>query len=247
VIEVATTQRVVHLTLDAPPVNVLDSALLGELVGHLGRLADDGSLAAVVLSGAGKCFSAGASVAEHRPELAEKMLDGLIDACVALEKLPVPTVAAVHGACLGGGLELAMYCDFVVADPGATFGQPEIRLAFFPPLACARLPRLVGWQNAAFAVLTGETLSAERAAAVGLVQKILPRDAWGELDTMLNGLSAPVLRIAKRALMLGGGPTPREALAGQKELFLKELYRVEDVAEGIASFTERRKPVWKHR
>ncbi len=246
-IDVVKRERVVHLAFDAPPVNVLDAALLGELVERLDRLSRDDGVAAVVLSGAGKCFSAGASVAEHKPPLAGKMIDALIAACVALSDLPVPVVALVHGACLGGALEVACFCDFVVADPGATFGHPEIKLAFFPPLACARLPRLTGRQNAAFMILTGETLSAERALSLGLVQKLLPRDDWGQLDDALNALSTPVLRVAKEALRLEAGDGQAAAVALQRGLFLGRLYEVEDVAEGIASFEQRRKPEWQHR
>lgn len=245
-IDVAKHERVVRLTLSSPPVNVLDSALLGELTTQLRRCAGDESVAAVLLSGAGRCFSAGASVAEHKPERAEAMLAALIDACTALADLPAPAVALVHGACLGGALELVSFCDFVVADPGATFGQPEIKLAFFPPVACYQLPRLTGLQNAAYAVLTGETLSAERAAAMGLVQKLLPSDEWGQIEALLNGLSSPVLRAAKEALAAGAGAYRKEALAGLKKLFLDRLYRLADVAEGIAAFEARRKPEWKH-
>ncbi len=245
-IEVARHQRVVHLTLSSPPVNVLDGALLAELTAHLRHLAGDGGIAAVALSGAGRCFSAGASVAEHKAEHAEAMLGALIEACTAIAELPAPVAALVHGACLGGGLELASFCDFVVADPGATFGQPEIKLAFFPPLACYQLPRLTGLQNTAWTILTGEPVSAERAAAIGLVQKLLPRDEWGQIDELLNGLSVPVLRLAKQALSTGAGALRTEALERLKRLFLERLYRLEDVAEGIASFEGKRKPIWKH-
>ncbi len=244
-IDVAKHGRVVHLTLSSPPVNVLDASLLGELTAHLHRCAGD--IAAVALSGAGRCFSAGASVAEHKAPKAAAMLDALVGACTALAELPAPAVALVHGACLGGALELASFCDFVVADPGATFGQPEIKLAFFPPLACYRLPRLTGLQNAAWAVLTGETLDAERAAAIGLVQKLVPRDGWGQIDDLLNGLSVPVLRLAKQALSGAAAPQRDEELERLKRLFLDRLYLLEDVREGIASFEEKRKPVWKHK
>ena len=136
-------------------------------------------MAAVVLSGDGRCFSAGASVAEHKQDQARQDADGALGACLALAAFPAPVVAAVHGACLGGAMELISFCDFVVADPDATFGQPEIKLAFFPPVACHRLPRLTGFQNAAYTILTGENLTADRALAMGLVQKILPKGRVG--------------------------------------------------------------------
>jgi len=246
-INVEQRERVVHMLIDAPPVNVLDGAILGELVERLGELAADDSVAAVVLSGEGRCFSAGASVAEHKEEQADGMVTGLAEACLALPAFPAPVIAAVHGPCFGGAMELISFCDFVVADPDAVFGQPEIKLAFFPPVALHQLPRLTGYQNAAYTILSGENLSADRAQSIGLVQKILPKDGWEEIDDLFNGLSAPVLRITKQALAKSLTEGCAERLDHFKALFMSELYRLEDVAEGIASFEERRAPAWKHR
>ena len=246
-IDVVRHERVVHLVINAPPVNVLDGAILTELVERLGELEADDTVAAVVLSGEGRCFSAGASVAEHKKDQAEGMLTALSEACLALAAFPAPVVAAVHGACLGGAMELIAYCDFVVAAPDATLGQPEIKLAFFPPVACHRLPRLTGFQNAAYTILTGDNLRADRAMAMGLVQKILPKDEWSEIDDLFNGLSAPVLRITKQALVDGVDENSRERLDVYKELFTSKLYELDDVAEGIDSFEKRRPPVWKHK
>ena len=246
-INVEQRERVVHMMIDAPPVNVLDAAILGELVERLGELEANETLAAVVLSGDGKCFSAGASVAEHKQEQAEGMVTGLAEACLALPAFSAPVIAAVHGACLGGAMELISFCDFVVATPDAIFGQPEIKLAFFPPVALHQLPLLTGYQNAAYTILSGENLPAERAQSMGLVQKILPKDQWGEIDDLFNGLSAPVLRITKQAFAKSLTEGCEERLDHFKALFMSELYRLEDVAEGIESFEERRPPEWKHR
>jgi len=246
-IDVVRRERVVHLVINAPPVNVLDAAILGELVKRLGELESDESLAAVVLSGEGRCFSAGASVAEHKQDQAEGMLTALNEACLALPAFPAPVVAAVHGPCLGGAMELISFCDFVVAAPDAILGQPEIKLAFLPPVACHRLPRLTGFQNAAYTILSGENLTVDQAMAMGLVQKIVPRDDWAEIDELFNGLSASVLRITKQALAESFDERSAERLEFFKELFLSKLYVLEDVAEGIASFENRRPPEWKHR
>jgi len=246
-IDVLRRERVVHLVINAPPVNVLDGAILTELVERLGELESDDTVAAVVLSGEGRCFSAGASVAEHKQDQAEGMLTALSDACLALPAFPAPVVAAVHGACLGGAMELISYCDFVVAAPESTLGQPEIKLGFLPPVACHKLPRLTGLQNAAYTILTGENLTVDQALMMGLVQKILPRDEWNEIDDLFNGLSAPVLRITKQALAESNDERAAERLDVFKELFLSKLYVLEDVAEGIESFEQRRPPEWKHR
>jgi len=246
-IDVVRRERVVHLVINAPPVNVLDGTILRELVERLGELESDDTVAAVVLSGEGRCFSAGASVAEHKQDQAEGMLTALNQACLALPAFPAPVIAAVHGACLGGAMELISYCDFVVAAPDSTLGQPEIKLAFLPPVACHKLPRLTGYQNAAYTILTGENLTVDQALAMGLVQKILPKDEWAEIDDLFNGLSAPVLRITKQALAESNDERSAEQLDHFKALFMSELYRLEDVTEGIASFEERRTPEWKHR
>jgi len=246
-IEVEKHERVVNLVLDSPPVNVLDGALLQDLKGELARCAADDDIAAVVLRGKGRCFSAGASVEEHKQDKAPDMLVDLLDACTALADLQVPVVAQVHGLCLGGALELISFCDFVVADPSAKFGVPEITLAFFPPIASVQLPMLAGLQNAAYLALTGESVAVEQAAAMGLVQKILPQEQWGDIESRFNGLSAPVVRLAKEALRKGARGYDRSALEGMNALFLDKLFDIEDVAEGIASFEERRKPSWNHR
>jgi len=246
-IDLERRERVVHLVVNAPPVNVLNAAILRQLVERLDELKSDQTIAAVVLSGEGRCFSAGASVAEHTQDKAEEMLTALAEACLALPAFPAPVVAAVHGACLGGAMELISFCDFVVAAPDAVLGQPEIKLAFFPPVAVYQLPRLTGYQNAAYTILAGENLPADRALAMGLVQKVLAKENWAEIDDLLNGLSAPVLRITKKALAKSLTEGAAEGLDHFKTLFLSELYRLDDVAEGIASFEERRKPVWQHK
>jgi cyclohexa-1,5-dienecarbonyl-CoA hydratase len=239
--------RSVHLTLRMPPVNVIDTASCTALTGQLLELKQDESIAALFLSGDGRGFSAGASVEEHRRENVEGMLDALMASCRELAEFPAPTVALVHGMCLGGAMELIAFCDFVVADPEAKFGQPEIQLAFFPPLACGRLPQLIGSQRAAHLNLTGEIVKAPEAKALGLAQDLVEKDEWPAYIERFNGLSAPVLRLSKQALLKAGGGPDFTRLDSIKDLFLTELYKLEDLQEGINSFAEKRKPEWKHR
>lgn len=242
-INVSRNERVVTVAIDVPPVNVLDAAALNELNGRLLELAGDDSIAAVLLSGAGRCFSAGASVEDHEKERAPEMIAALADVCNTLAKLPMATVALVHGPCMGGGMEVALFCDFIVADPGAKFGVPEITLAFFPPFACYQLPKLTGRQNAAYLALMGETIDVPAAQAMGLVQKIADKDDWGRIEKKFNRLSLPVVRLTKQSLRKG----LTEGLDAQIDLFLGPLYEIEDVSEGIASFAEKRRPDWKHK
>lgn len=247
-IESERNERVLHLKLNIPPVNVIDTAACKELTGKLKEAAADKTIAAVLLSGEGKCFSAGASVEEHGEELAKEMIPAFTAACKALYEMPVPTVAMIHGFCFGGGFELALYADFIVADSTATFAVPEIKLAFFPPLACSALPGIVGRQNAAHLIFTGDTIDAERAFTLGLVQQITEQPEWEKIAKGFNRKSAPVLRLAKEAFRLGL-KTPVEETDGKiaKDLFLKRLYEIEDLKEGIASFGEKRKPAWQHK
>jgi cyclohexa-1,5-dienecarbonyl-CoA hydratase len=246
-INIERDERVLQIKLDLPPLNVLDTALCNELTSRLKEHSKDETLAAVVISGSGKCFSSGASVEEHKREYAADMVNALADCCEAIAGMPVPVVAQVHGFCFGGAFELVMYCDFVIADPGASFGVPEVTLAFFPPLACSALPGIVGRQNAAHLVFSGARVDAKRAMDMGIVQEITEQADWGKMVKRFNRTSAPVLRLAKEALAQGiNSPEDRFARAITRDLFLDKLYRLEDVNEGIASFTEKRKPQWRH-
>ncbi len=246
-IDVQLNGRVVHLVITAPPVNVMDAAVFNALSSKINAYGADSSISAILISGAGKCFSAGASVEEHRKETARSMIEGLFNTCFAIADAPVPVVALVHGMCLGGAMEVVAFCDFVVADPGATFGQPEIKLGFFPPVACVRLPRLTGLQNATYSILSGENIPAQRALEMGIAQKMLAQDEWDQISKMFNGLSGAALRMNKKAMGEAGGSAIRAKLEHLKVLFLSDLYDLEDVEEGICSFAERRKPEWKHR
>lgn len=241
-------ERVLHIKLDIPPVNVLDTAACNALNETLKEASTDDTIAAVLLSGESKCFSAGASVEEHREEPAPEMISALTETCKTLYQMPVPTAALVHGFCFGGAFELVMYCDFVIADPSAKFGVPEITLAFFPPLANSMLPGIVGRQNAAHLIFTGAAVGAERALAMGLVQEIVELADWSKIARRFNKTSTPVLRLAKEAFKKGLTP-PVDPFAGEitRDLFLNRLYKIEDVNEGITSFREKRKPEWKHR
>jgi cyclohexa-1,5-dienecarbonyl-CoA hydratase len=165
--------------------------------------------------------------------------------------MPSIALAAVRGHCLGGGLELAAACDLVVAAEDATFGQPEIDLACFPPVASALYPSLVGAKRAAEIVLTGRRLTAAEARDIGLVNAVVPA---GRLDDevarwadALAGKSRAALAIAKRSLRLGAERAPLEALAACERLYLDELVKTDDMNEGIRAFIEKRKPAWRGR
>jgi cyclohexa-1,5-dienecarbonyl-CoA hydratase len=238
-----------RIVLARPPLNVLDIAMLLELDEAAERVGADDSAAVLVITGEGKAFCAGVDVADHTPERTPAMIEALHGALVRIRELEVPVVAAVNGAALGGGLEVALACDIVVAREGAKLGQPEIQLGVFPPFAAAVMPGLVGRGRTLDLCLTGRTVVASEAKELGLVQHVFPRESF-EADlaayvARFEALSPPVLRLAKRAASSGTERGAAEALREAERLYLEELMKLEDAREGIAAFLEKRPPVWK--
>jgi len=237
------------LTLDRPPLNVLTVEMLRELAEALDVVASDPGVAVLLVTGAGKAFCAGVDVADHTEDRVEDMIRTFHAALAHLVSLEIPTVAALNGAALGGGLEVALACDLIVAREGAKVGQPEIRLGVFPPFAAAALPRLVGRARALDLILTGRTLTAEEAFAMGMVQHVRSADGFPEAATAyardLASLSPPVLRLTKRAVVEGIDAPLGEALHAAECLYLDDLMKLEDAHEGLAAFMEKRPPQWK--
>jgi len=242
---------VASLTFNRPKHNVLDIEMMNELNGHLETLANDGSLKCVVLAGDGPSWCAGVEVADHRPEMVDEMIATFNRIFELVHRMPVPTIAAVHGACLGGGMEVAMACDIIVASPKAVFGQPEIKLGFFPPYAAIRLPQLVGPARAVEICTTGRRYKAEAAQRMGLVAHLSGEDNFQEtVDGIVGEIKACsplIIRLNKRAVNAHLGLDFKQALSGVSDLFLNTLMKTEDTLEGIKSFEEKRRPVWKNR
>ena len=242
---------VAYLTLDAPPLNVLTGAMMGELIAALTRARDDRSLTAVAIAADGRAFSAGADVDEHRPERASEMITAFSKLFEVLGAMDLPVVIAVDGAALGAGFELAMMADVLLASTRATFGQPEIRLGFFAPAAVAGLPSRVGLARAIEITSTGRTYTADEMCAMGLVSRVVPpeelRSAFELVLADLRRASPVVMRMNVRLTRALAGRPFEEARREAERVFLGELMATEDVREGIASFFEKRRPVWKNR
>jgi cyclohexa-1,5-dienecarbonyl-CoA hydratase len=162
-----------------------------------------------------------------------------------------PVISVVNGPAIGGGAELAIFGDLVIATPKARFAQPEITIGVFPPLASTILPYLVGPKVALEIILTGEAVSAERALELGLVNRLVPEaqleKSVEELLSRMSAHSGPVLTMAKKAILGGMGLSLREGLKQSMAIFLNELYRLEDSQEGLRALVEKRKPNWKNR
>jgi cyclohexa-1,5-dienecarbonyl-CoA hydratase len=180
------------------------------------------------------------------------MLESFHNIFRALEAMAKPVVALVDGAALGGGCELVAACDIVVASERARFGQPEIKLGVFPPVAAIMLPRIIGERRARELILTGELIDAPEALRLGLVNYMVSPaelEAKGqEILARLRELSAPALELTRRALDIArGGELLEDLLARVESLYLNELMKTEDANEGVRAFMEKRKPVWRNR
>jgi cyclohexa-1,5-dienecarbonyl-CoA hydratase len=247
-LRLAVADGVARLTLDRPTLNVITIAVMHELQAALDTLASEPGLHALVIAGAGRAFSAGVDVGEHLGETYEPMLAEFHAVFERLAGLAVPTVAVVHGRALGGGCELAAFCDFVLAADTAELGFPEIRLGVFPPVAAAVLPQWLGSRTMLRLVLTGEVVSAAEAQALGLVTQVVPETdlaaAAEALVGRLRGLSAAALRATRRAMWAAEGGW-RARLARAEAIYRDELMATHDATEGLRAFLEKREPAWQ--
>jgi|CXWL01.1.fsa_nt_gi cyclohexa-1,5-dienecarbonyl-CoA hydratase len=248
--EVASADGIAHITMNRPSLNILHSAMMVEFNGLLESLVRDASLAALVLRGKGKAFSAGVDVADHTSAKIGEMIPlfhGIFRKLAATDAL---SIAVVHGAALGGGCELACFCDIVLASDKATFGQPEVKLAALAPVAASVLPSKIGLSKAIELTVLGGTINAEEARRIGLVNQVFLTDGFDAqvqayLD-QLRSLSRPVVRLAKRAVSQPARRLVLNELDRNEHIYLNELMKLSDAGEGIAAFMEKRAPKWKH-
>ncbi|MBI2155570.1 MAG: enoyl-CoA hydratase/isomerase family protein [Candidatus Rokubacteria bacterium] len=242
---------VARLTLARPPLNILTTDMMQEINAALARAAGNPSLKALVIAGEGKAFSAGVAIEDHVGDRVKPMLDAFHQIFRHLRALDCVTLAQVHGAALGGGAELATFCDLVIAGEGATFGQPEIRVGVFPPVAALHYPKRIGVAQSLRLLLSGAVIDAAEAARIGLADRVVPAERLAEtVDAELERFraqSAVVLRLAKRAVRDTLGLPFDEGLATLEALYQYELMTTEDAAEGLRAFMEKRAPVWKDR
>jgi cyclohexa-1,5-dienecarbonyl-CoA hydratase len=242
---------VARLTLNRPEHNLLNEDMLRELADGIETVTELATVKLIVLDSALKVFSGGVDIGEYTAQRAFEMLDAFHAACISMVEATQPVLVVVDGAAIGGGAELAAYGDLVVATPRARFALPEITIGIFPPLASTMLPHIIGPKRALELVLTGEAITAERAKEFGLVNRLVPE---AQLATALNELigkittqSGAVLGMAKKAVLGGMGLSLRDALRQSMNIFLNELYHLEDSQEGLRALVEKRKPEWKNR
>jgi cyclohexa-1,5-dienecarbonyl-CoA hydratase len=250
-VKVRVEGEVAHLTLDRPEHNLLNERMLAELAVGINTLGEQRDIKLLVLDSAAKAFCGGIELAEYTQRRVFQMLDAFHGAFSAMLDTSKPLLVVVNGPAFGGGAELAALGDLVIATPKAKFAQPEIKLGVFPPLAAAILPYLLGPKHALELVLTGETISAERARELGLVNWLVPEeDLQKKIDEVVarvTAQSAPVLTMAKKAIMGSLGLPLRDGVRNSMKVFLNELADLEDSQEGLRALVEKRAPKWKNR
>lgn len=244
--------RVATITIDRPPLNVLDIATTRELAAALTAIGSNTKLDIVVVRGCGeRAFSAGVDIRDHTREKVPQMLDVVHGAMRQLLALPQVTIAAVQGVCLGGGCELASCCDLVVATAESSFATPEITVGCYPPVAVARFASLFGYHHAAEMILTGRRYSAAEAQAIGLVNRIF---SAGDFESGMHSLiaelldkSGAVLRVTLKGLREMANRSLAADLERSERLYCDELLKTDDVEEGVTAFLQKRRPIWRHR
>ena len=249
-IEVRVENGLGTITLNRPPVNILNIAMMEEINGVLGSWQGEKDLKLVLFDALGKCFSAGVDVGEHMGDMAPKMIDAFHRMFRLMDRLGIPTMASVYGSCLGGGCELAIFCDLVLSSEDAKYGQPEVQVGVFPPIAAQIMPRIIGRKAAMDLILSGRIISAEEAMGMGLINKIVPKEdlnsATRDFCKPYLKLSAEVLRKTKKAVTAGLMDDFEPSLKVIEDIYLNELMPSMDAQEGLNAFMEKRKPVWKN-
>ena len=243
--DVAADRSVHTITLDSAPGNVIDIAMCERLRPAISAAAESVDGKVLVVRGAGKHFSFGASVEEHLPDKAAQMLAALGGVIRDLIRFPYPTVVGVQGSCLGGGLELALACGIVIAEEGSTLANPEIQLGVIAPAATA----LFTGRAAEDLLLTGRSFTAQEARSMGIVNEITADRSLDEaVDTFVRKhfvpRSALSLRLATKAVRGRRVAEIEQRLAEVEDLYLDQLLATHDGVEGIKAFLDKRQPEW---
>lgn len=243
------SDNIAEIVLANPPLNIMTQAMMEEINAVLEGLITDEQLHLLIFKAEGKHFSAGADVAEHTKEKCPEMIPEFMKLFYQLGRITCPIIAVVQGSALGGGCELVTYCDMVIASEKAKFGQPEIAVGVFPPVAVAIFPHLVGRNKALELLLSGNIIHATEAERIGLINKVFPEDQFQEnVDEFMSTLtdkSSIVLKITKKVIDWGLYKPVHQALENAEQTYLQQLMETEDANEGLQAFLEKRTAMWK--
>lgn len=239
------------IIFNRPPVNVLNIEMMKEINQALKDF-QSRSLKVLIIAAEGKAFSAGVDISDHTKDKVNEMIRVFHDIFTNLYKIKAPTVALVNGAALGGGCEVAMFCDIVIASEKSQFGQPEIKVGVLPPVAAAIFPRLMCSKKALELLVTGDIIKADEAKNLGLVNHVFPVEDFKEeskkfITEKLVNNSAVVMQLTKRAFIEGATQNYLNSIKKIEDVYLNELMKTYDANEGLAAFMEKRKPVWKNK
>jgi cyclohexa-1,5-dienecarbonyl-CoA hydratase len=243
--------QVWKIILNDPKGNVIDSVMLKGIQEVLDEAAKEKHCKLIIFQGAGKHFSFGVSVEEHTEELAAGMLENFHGLFIRLSELAIPVCSLISGQCLGGGLEIASFAHFIFADESARLGQPEVMLSVFAPPASVILPLKISYASAEDLLITGRTIDAQEAKKIGLVNEVYPDKETMEKEVKewikqnILPKSAVALKFATRVVRKRFDERLKEDLKYYESIYLNELMKTHDGKEGLSSFLEKRRPVWK--
>ncbi len=243
-----------HLTLNRPKQNIMNIEMLQEIARAIESLSPREDVRLIVLDASPECegyFSLGVGAEGYTQQMVFQMMDAFHGVFRAMLELSKPVLAVVEGVASGAGAELAAFCDLVVATEQAQFRQPEIKLGVFPPMGAVVYPRVIGPHRAMELLLTGDPINAFQAQAIGLVNRVVPKEKLKEtVDALVKRISeqsGPVLSLLKRVVFEGTWRPFEEALKSSQHIYLNQLFDLQDSQEGLRALIEKRKPIWKNR
>jgi cyclohexa-1,5-dienecarbonyl-CoA hydratase len=240
-----------RITLNYPPYNVLTVPMMVELAEAIESLNGRADVKCIVLDSSQKAFSYGISVEDSRPERVFQTLEAFNRVFQAIGDISKPLIMVVNGPAIGAGSELVAFGDMVIATPNARFAQPEVKMGVFPPFAAIMLPALIGPKKTYELILTGQPLTAEDAYSLGFVNKVVSEvelpDTVNEVLARIGEFSGPVLEMTKKVIGGAMGLPIAEAMKHAQDIYLNQLYALEDVQEGLRAVVEKRKPIWKNK
>jgi len=233
---------------------VMNIQMLQEMAAVIASLLNRNDVRLLILDSAPECegyFSMGVGVEGYASATAFQMMEAFHNVFRAMNEASTPVLAVVDGVASGAGAELAAFCDLVIASESAQFRQPEIKLGVFPPLGAVLYPRLIGPRRAMEFLLTGDPISAQQALMMGLVNQVVARAVLKEtvaaLVKRICNQSGPVLRLLKQVISQGTWRPFDEASKNAHNIYLNQLFKLEDSQEGLRALLERRRPVWKNK